>query len=177
MRNLKNIESKLDKNFWDTCEKLKAAGYIFYDIDGFILASNLNEASGKCISTEGDKSNDFTALNDDFDNKGFYFSLKLTDLLGWDIDLSTVDCYDFKSFVDELEALLEDEGVIMQTWKYKACSLLPAPILVWEGSVYYGSIYKLPKIDTEFLKGVAEKIKDLAISHLVWDDPEQDEVV
>lgn len=169
------IADRLDEDYEGTCEALADAGYIFVDEEAFDYYSNLYERSGKCISTEGDKYNDFTALEDDFDRDGYHFSLKLYDLLGNNVDLSTVECYDFHAFVDELEALLDEKGVIMQTWKYKDCSLLPAPVKVWEGNSNYGDIYKKQFVHDYYLENVANKIKDLAISYLVWCELEDDE--
>lgn len=169
-KGIRNLQNRLDREWYKTCHELQDEGYLFTEYHQLYFSSALEERSGKCIVPYGSEYANFAEIADDIDRRGFHFSLRLYDLLGWDVDISSVECYDFKAFADELEQLLYSEDVIMRTWKYKDSVIYPAPIYLW-GHRDYGEVYKLDNRKSSFkkLEAVAQKIKDLAISHLTWD--------
>lgn len=177
-KGIRNIQNRLDRDWFATCEELRDEGLIFTDEAEFIMDCPLDERSGRCIVPEGGKYTTFAEIADEMDRNGYHFSLRLYELFGFwgpgecKVDFSSVECYNFKAFTEDLAELLETEGVIMRTWKYKDSVIYPRPILVWDGRYEggYGKIYKLDNRKSSFkkLESVARKIEDLAISHLTW---------
>lgn len=177
-KGIRNLQNRLDRDYRTTCDELLAEGLIFTDDVEFDLTSPLDERSKRCIVPEGGKWTTFAEIADEMDRRGYHFSLRLYELFGFwgpgecKVDFQSVECFDFKAFTEELAELLENEGVIMRTWKYKASVIYPRPILVWDGQYEgcYGKVYKLDNRKSSFkkLEAVARKIEDLAISHLTW---------
>lgn len=185
-KGIRNLQNRLDNDYYKTVAELEADGLVFTDCHHFNFSSYVDEESGRCITPYKERSTDFSAYDDEFEAYGYKFSLRLYELFDFwkpecKVDFSSIECWDFQKFADELNDLLESEGVIMRTWKYKASALLPAPVCVWDGwsdrwnlSVY-GRVYKLPKINYKKLEKVAAKIKKLALSHLVWDEVDDEQ--
>lgn len=160
------------ENFDFAVEQAKKNGLIVCcagdndNLDGVLM-----ETSGSCITPSRlpyINSTSYKFPND----KVYHFGLDYHSLFNDDYtDLSTIECYDFQAFVDELAQLLDENDVIMETWKYKSSFIAPRPDCVLEDEDTKTKIYELKDMDEEQkrkMREVEAKIYNLAYQHLSW---------
>lgn len=136
------------------------------NLDGVLM-----ETSGSCITPSRLPYINSTSYKFP-DDKVYHFGLDYHSLFNDDYtDLSTIKCYDFQAFVDELAQLLDENDVIMETWKYKSSFIAPRPDCVLEDEDTKTKIYELKDMDEEQkrkMREVEAKIYNLAYQHLSW---------
>lgn len=136
------------------------------NLDGVLM-----ETSGRCITPSRLPYINSTSYKFP-DDKVYHFGLDYRSLFNDDYtDLSTIKCHDFQAFVDELAQLLDENDVIMETWKYKSSFIAPRPDCVLEDEDTKTKIYELKDMDEEQkrkMREVEAKIYNLAYQHLSW---------
>ena len=136
------------------------------NLDGVLM-----ETSGSCITPSRLPYINSTSYKFP-DDKVYHFGLDYRSLFNDDYtDLSTIKCHDFQAFVDELAQLLDENDVIMETWKYKSSFIAPRPDCVLEDEDTKTKIYELKDMDEEQkrkMREVEAKIYKLAYQHLSW---------
>lgn len=136
------------------------------NLDGVLM-----ETSGSCITPSRLPYINSTSYKFP-DDKVYHFGLDYRSLFNDDYtDLSTIKCHDFQAFVDELAQLLDENDVIMETWKYKSSFIAPRPDCVLEDEDTKTKIYELKDMDEEQkrkMREVEAKIYNLAYQHLSW---------
>lgn len=137
------------------------------NLDGVLM-----ETSGSCITPSRLPYINSTSYKFP-DDKVYHFGLDYHSLFNDDyVDFSTIECYDFQAFVDELAQLLDENDVIMETWKYKSSFIAPRPDCVLEDEDTKTKIYELKDMDEEQkrkMREVEAKIYNLAYQYLYHD--------
>lgn len=167
-----NLEKSYDEDYNKAIEQAKKDGLIVcFAGDNDNLDGVLMETSGRCITPSRLPYINSTSYKFP-DDKVYHFGLDYRSLFNDDYtDLSTIKCYDFQAFVDELAQLLDENDVIMEIWKYKSSFIAPRPDCVLEDEETKMKIYELKDMDEEQkrkMREVAAKIYNLAYQHLFW---------
>lgn len=167
-----NLEKSYDEDYNKAIEQAKKDGLIVcFSADNDNLDGVLMETSGRCITPSRLPYINSTSYKFP-DDKVYHFGLDYRSLFNDDYtDLSTIKCHDFQAFVDELAQLLDENDVIMETWKYKSSFIAPRPDCVLEDEEIKMKIYELKDMDEEQkrkMREVEAKIYNLAYQHLSW---------
>ena len=172
-KGIRNLKNRLNSDYDGTIETLQNEGYLVCEVDER-LGGNFCEKSGTCITPN---SVGLNTPSEWLEKNGVNFGLDFYTLFGFEtdengeyVDYSTIECYNFQRFADDLGELLKRHKCIMQTYKYKKCVIAPAPREVfyldeWGQfvAVYQPVLFNFKKLDK-----VIQEIHALAYEHLTW---------